>query len=97
MATRARPRQQIGFGLDGPQAFIGRRYQSFLGRLPRGLKFLGVDQLFPVPSLSTRASVAACVAVVIAVLTGFGIEAKGIRFVPNEAVPRVARLEECTR
>ena len=26
-----------------------------------------------------------------------GIEAKGIRFVPNEAVPRVARLEECTR
>jgi hypothetical protein len=35
MATRARLRQQIGFGLDGPQAFISRRYQSFLGRLPR--------------------------------------------------------------
>jgi hypothetical protein len=33
----------------------------------------------------------------IAALTGFGIEAKGIRFVPNEAVPRLARLEECTR
>jgi hypothetical protein len=31
-------------------------------------------------------ALAACVAVVIAVLTGFGIEAKGIRFVPNEAV-----------
>jgi len=34
-ATRASPRQQISFGLDGPQAFINRRYQSFLGRLPR--------------------------------------------------------------
>jgi hypothetical protein len=33
----------------------------------------------------------------IAALTGFGIEAKGIRFVPNEAVPRLARFEECTR
>ena len=30
------------------------------------------------------------VAVVIAVLTGFGSEAKGTRFGPNEAVPRVA-------
>jgi hypothetical protein len=50
-----------------------------------------VDQLFPVPSLSTRAGErGGFVAVVIAVLTGFGIEAKGIRFGPNEAAPRVA-------
>ena len=50
-----------------------------------------MDQLFPVPSLSTRARErGGFVAVVIAVLTGFGIEAKGIRFGPNEAVPRVA-------
>jgi hypothetical protein len=43
------------------------------------------------------AILAACVAVGIAVLTRFGIEAKGIRFVPNEVAPRVAQLEECTR
>ncbi len=40
-------------------------------------------------------SVAACGAVVIAILTGFGIEARGIRFVPREAVPR--RVEERRR
>jgi cbb3-type cytochrome oxidase subunit 3 len=40
-------------------------------------------------------SVAACGAVVIAFLTGFGIEARGIRFVPREAVPR--RVDERRR
>ena len=50
-----------------------------------------MDQLFPVRSLSTRADErGGFVAVVIAVLTGFGSEAKGTRFGPNEAVSRVA-------
>jgi hypothetical protein len=40
-------------------------------------------------------SVAACGAVVIAILTGIGIKARGIRFVPREAVPR--RVEERRR
>ena len=57
-----------------------------------------MDQLFPVRFLSTRADErGGFVAVGIAVLTRFGIEAKGIRFVPNEVAPRVAQLEECTR
>ena len=51
-----------------------------------------MDQLFPVPSLSARAGEkrGGFVAIVIAVLTGFGIEAKDIRLDPNEALPRVA-------